>query len=91
MFPHVMRHPHVARCGRGRARPERVRDDKAYSSNATRGHPRNHGITAVLPEPADQAGHRRHHGSRGGRPPAFDPVDYHRPNAVEHRLTLLKQ
>jgi hypothetical protein len=39
-------------------------------------HLRDRGITPVIPEPADQAGHRKRRGSRGGRPPAFDAVDY---------------
>ncbi|WP_244211241.1 IS5 family transposase [Amycolatopsis kentuckyensis] len=93
MFPHLMRHLHVARPGGGRARirPDRVRGDKAYSSRAIRGHLRDRGITAVIPEPADQAGHRKRRGSRGGRPPAFDPVDYRGRNVVERRFNLLKQ
>lgn len=92
-FPHLMRHLHVARRGRGRARtrPDRVRGDKACSSRAIRGHLRDRGITAVIPEPADQAGHRKHRGCRGGRPPAFDPVDYRDRNVVERRFNLLKQ
>lgn len=46
----------------------RRRADKAYSSRAHRAHLRARGITAVIPEPADQAGHRRRRGSNGGRP-----------------------
>lgn len=93
MFPHLMRHLRVARMGRGRARtrPDRVRGDKAYSSRAIRGHLRTRGITAVIPEPADQVGHRARRGSRGGRPPAFDPVDYQGRNVVERGFNLLKQ
>lgn len=93
MFPHLMRHLRIPRTGRGRARtrPDRVRGDKAYSSRAIRGHLRGRGITAVIPEPADQAGHRKRRGSRGGRPPAFDPVDYRGRNVAERRFNLLKQ
>ena len=93
MFPHLMRGLRVARAGRGRARtrPDRVRGDKAYSSRAIRGHLRARGITAVIPEPADQAGHRTRRGSRGGRPPRFDPIDYRGRNVVERRFNLLKQ
>src|SRR4051812_7027743 len=93
MFPHLMRHLAIRRVGRGRARtrPDRVRGDKAYSSKAIRGHLRDRGITAVIPEPADQAGHRKRRGSRGGRPPAFDAVDYRGRNVVERRFNLLKQ
>ncbi len=88
-----MRHLRVARAGRGRARtrPDRVRGDKAHSSKAIRGHLRARGIVAVIAEPADQAGHRTRRGSRGGRPPAFDPVDYRGRNVVERRFNLLKQ
>ncbi|WP_396287190.1 transposase [Amycolatopsis sp. PS_44_ISF1] len=93
MFPHLMRHLAIRRGGRGRARtrPERVRGDKACSPRAIRGYLRDRGIVAVIPEPADQVGHRTRHGSRGGRPPAFDPVDYRGRNVVERRFNLLKQ
>jgi transposase len=93
MFPHLMRHLRVGRVGRGRVRtrPDRVRGDKAYSSRAIRGHLRARGITAVIPEPADQAGHRQRRGSRGGRPPAFDAADYRGRNVVERGFSLLKQ
>jgi transposase len=93
MFPHLMRQLRVCRTGRGRARtrPDRVRGDKAYSSRAIRSHLRARGIVAVIPEPADQAGRRKRRGSRGGRPPAFDPVDYRGRNVVERRFNLLKQ
>lgn len=93
MFPHLMRHLRIRRAGRGRARtrPGRVRGDKAYSSRAIRGHLRDRGITAVIPEPADQAGHRKRRGSRGGRPPAFDAIDYRGRNVVERGFNLLKQ
>jgi transposase len=93
MFAHLMRQLRVCRVGRGRARtrPDRVRGDKAYSSRAIRGHLRARGIVAVIPERADQAGHRKRRGSRGGRPPAFDPVDYRGRNVVERRFNLLKQ
>ncbi|QRP42982.1 transposase [Amycolatopsis sp. FDAARGOS 1241] len=81
MFPHLMRHLRIRRAGRGRARSgshpaDWVRGDKAYSSRAIRRHLRARSITAVIPEPADQVGHRKRRGSRGGRPPGFDPVDY---------------
>jgi len=93
MFPHLMRQLRVCRAGRGRARtrPDRVRGDKAYSSRAIRGLLRARGIVAVIPEPDDQIGHRKRRGSRGGRPPAFDPVDYRGRNVVERRFNLLKQ
>ena len=93
MFPHLMRHLRVAWLGRGgaRTRPDRVRGETAYSSRAIRGHLRDRGSTAVIPEPADQAGHRKRRGSRGGRPSAFDPVDYRGRDVVERRFNQLKQ
>lgn len=77
--------------GRPRTRPHRLRADKAYSSRAIRGHLRQRGITAVIPEPADQAAHRQRRGSRGGRPPAFDSIDYRQRNVIERRFCHLKQ
>ncbi len=93
MFPHLMAHLHVARVGPGRprSRPDRVRGDKAYSSRAIRTHLRTRGIGAVIPEPADQIGHRKRRGSRGGRPPGFDPVDYRARNVVERGFNATKQ
>jgi transposase len=93
MFPHLMRHLRINRAGRGRARtrPDRVRGDKAYSSRAIRKHLRARRITAVIPEPADQAGHRARRGSRGGRPPVFDRVDYRGRNVVERGFNRTKQ
>lgn len=77
--------------GRPRTRPDAVRGDKAYSSRAIRSHLRARGITAVIPEPADQQGHRARRGSRGGRPVNFDPIDYAHRNVVERRFCHLKQ
>lgn len=93
MFAHLMRHLRVPRLGRGRprTRPDRVRGDKAFSSRAIRTSLRRRGIVAVIAEPADQAGHRRRRGRRGGRPPAFDTVDYQQRNVIERGFNLLKQ
>jgi len=93
VFPALMSHlrVHRGRPGPPRTRPERLRADKAYSSRAIRAHLRSRGITAVIPEPADQAGHRRRRGSRGGRPPAFDAQDYRGRNVVERSFNLFKQ
>lgn len=70
--------PRVPRVGLGRprVRPLRGRGDKAYSSRANRAYLRRRGIRCTIPEPADQAGHRKRRGTVGGRPPAFDCEDY---------------
>ena len=76
--------------GRPRTRPGQVLGDKAYSSRAIRSHLRRRGIRAVIPEPADQAGHRAKRGSRGGRPPGFDSEAYKQRNIVERAINKLK-
>lgn len=85
MFPHLIDHLKINRVGPGRprTRPERVRGDKAYSSRAIRSLLRGRRIAAVIPEPADQIGHRKRRGSVGGRPPLFDKEDYKGRNVVE--------
>ncbi len=64
---------------------------KAYFSRAIRAHLRGRRIVAVIPEPADQQGHRKRRGTRGGRPPAFDRVDYRGRNVVERGFCEVKQ
>jgi transposase len=93
MLPILFEHLKVARDGRGRprTRPERVRGDKAYSSRANRALLRRRGIRAVIPEPDDQIRHRKHRGSAGGRPPAFDAEDYKKRNTVERGFNIFKQ
>ncbi|MEV4709398.1 IS5 family transposase [Actinoplanes sp. NPDC049316] len=62
--------------GRTRSRPVLVLADKAYTSRGNRGHLRSRGIKACIPSKSDQDAHRKAKGSRGGRPPKFDPQLY---------------
>ena len=92
MFGPLMAHLRIGRgTGRPRTRPDAVRGDKAYSSRAFRGHLRSRGVVAIIPEPADQQGHRKRRGPRGGRPPAFDATAYKGRNVIERRFCHLKQ
>ena len=61
------------RVGRG---PDRVLADKAYAGKANRAYLRRLGIRATIPIKADHAANRRKLGSKGGRPPTFDPELY---------------
>jgi putative transposase len=93
VFEHLLTHLEVWRSGGGRprTRPARLRADKAYSSRHNRTLLRQRGVVAVIPEPADQQGHRKRRGSAGGRPPAFDAEDYKGRNVIERRFCHLKQ
>ncbi|PZU43536.1 MAG: IS5 family transposase [Microbacterium sp.] len=92
MFLPLMEQLRVGRgTGRPRTRPDAVRGDKAYSSRAIRGHLRDRGIKAVIPEPDDQKGHRKRRGSRGGRPVGLDAADYRNRNVIERGYCRIKQ
>ncbi len=76
--------------GRPRTRPDALLADKAYSARAHREHLRSRGITTVIPERADQIGHRLNRGSGGGRPVDFDADAYKGRNVVERAFNKLK-
>lgn len=77
--------------GRPRTRPDALLGDKAYSSRANRALLRSKRINAVIPQRADEIGHRLNRGSAGGRPPGFDPVAYRGRNVVERSFNDHKQ
>jgi hypothetical protein len=58
--------PRPGGVGRPRKRPDSLTGDKAYPSKANRGALRARGITAVIPERADQQNNRARKGARGG-------------------------
>jgi putative transposase len=77
--------------GRSRTRPEALLGDKAYSSRANRALLRSKRVKAVIPQRADEIGHRQRRGKAGGRPPDFDPVIYKNRNGVERSFNDHKQ
>jgi putative transposase len=91
-LPALLAELRVPRLGPGRPRttPALLRGDKAYSARAHRAHLRARGIKAVIPEPADQVGHRKNKGSAGGRPVSYDTAEYKNRNVVERCFNQLK-
>ncbi|MFB7338232.1 IS5 family transposase [Streptomyces adustus] len=92
-FEPVLDKVRVPRMGPGspRIRPDRVRADKAYASRKNRTYLRRRGIRCTIPDKVDQARNRKKLGSRGGRPPKFDPQDYKARHTVERGINRLKR
>lgn len=65
--------------------------DKAYSTNKIRAMLRRRGITATIPQPANQVAGGKARAVKGGRPPAFDPERYKDRNTVERCINKLRE
>jgi transposase len=92
VLPKLLAELRVNKPGPGRpcSTPIALRGDKAYSSRGHRRLLRARGIVAVIPEPADQIGHRKNKGSAGGRPVGYDVEDYKNRNVVERFFNRMK-
>ena len=71
--------------------PTRSWATRPTAAAATRALLRRRGIKAVIPEPADQIGHRLRKGSRGGRPVNYDRDLYKHRNVIERGFNAFKQ
>lgn len=69
----------------------RLLADKGYTYPSTRQALRQRKIPHTIPERADQIAQRKAKGSRGDRPPSFDPDTYKKRNVVERSYVRLKQ
>jgi transposase len=76
--------------GRPRTRPDHLLADKAYSARAHRAMLRRRGIAHTIPQRADEHAKRVKRGTRGGRPPKFDPALYQQRNVVERGFCWFK-
>lgn len=68
-------------CGHGME--FRLLADKPYSHRSTRTFRRDRRTKHTIQERSDQIARRKSKGSKGGRPPAFDPATYKPRNTVE--------
>jgi transposase len=76
--------------GRHRKRLDHLTADKAYGSKANRRSLRAREIPHTIPERDDVRASRARKGSRGGRPPNFNPDRYKSRNQVERGFGRLK-